>query len=125
MTLFSRRFTQVALCMAFTAMGGVAAANDDAAILRGLAMSERLCTRCHAIGLQGESPFHVAPPFREIVRRYRARSLEEAFAEGIEVGHPAMPVFQFPPDMIGDLIAYLESLEPEQSEETDARHDTH
>jgi hypothetical protein len=37
--------------------------------------------------------------------------LEEALAEGISVGHPAMPEFQFAPDDVSDLVGYLQSIQ--------------
>lgn len=91
---------------------------DDAAMARGRALAERLCVRCHAIGPEDNSAFGPAPPFRIIARRYEVSHLAEAFAEGIVVGHPAMPVFEFEPPTIGDLLAYLESLENTSSEES-------
>ena len=42
---------------------------------------------------------------------YPVESLEEALAEGISTGHPTMPEFRLDPDQIGDVIAYLKSLE--------------
>jgi mono/diheme cytochrome c family protein len=38
-------------------------------------------------------------------------TLSEALAEGISTGHPTMPAFQLDPDQIGDLLAYLKTLE--------------
>jgi mono/diheme cytochrome c family protein len=38
-------------------------------------------------------------------------ALEEAFAEGILVGHPAMPQFRFTPAQIDDILAYLQSVQ--------------
>jgi mono/diheme cytochrome c family protein len=57
------------------------------------------------------SPLRIAPPFRELHKRYPVESLEEALAEGIRTGHPSMPEFRLDPDQIGDVIAYLKSLE--------------
>jgi len=37
--------------------------------------------------------------------------LEEALAEGIFTGHPAMPEIQLDPEEIGDFIAFLRSLQ--------------
>jgi len=45
-------------------------------------------------------------------RNYPVSDLEEALAEGILSGHPAMPEFAFEPDEIDAIIAYLESLQP-------------
>ncbi|MBI4274414.1 MAG: cytochrome c, partial [Rhizobiales bacterium] len=38
-------------------------------------------------------------------------SLEEALGEGIVTGHPSMPEFRLDPGQIGDLIAFLKSME--------------
>jgi hypothetical protein len=38
-------------------------------------------------------------------------ALEEAFAEGVLVGHPSMPEFRFEPRDIDALLAYLESIQ--------------
>lgn len=75
---------------------------------RGHAIAERLCSSCHAIGPVGASPNPEAPAFRRLGERYPPGALAEAFAEGIIVGHPAMPQFELQPDEIEDLIAYLE-----------------
>jgi mono/diheme cytochrome c family protein len=52
-----------------------------------------------------------APPFRTLSERYPVTALEEAFAEGILVGHPAMPEFRFEPHEIDAIIAYLQSVQ--------------
>jgi hypothetical protein len=57
------------------------------------------------------SPLAIAPPFRELHKRYAVESLEEAFAEGIKTGHPSMPEFRLDPAQINDVIAFLKSLE--------------
>lgn len=69
------------------------------------------CSRCHAIGVEGTSPHAEAPPFRDVVKRYPPESLEETLAEGISSGHPDMPEFVFTPAEIGEVIAYLHTLE--------------
>lgn len=69
------------------------------------------CSSCHAIDKTGESPMREAPPFRALHTRYPVESLEESLAEGIITGHPAMPEFQFSPQQVGDIIAYLKTLE--------------
>lgn len=77
----------------------------------GLALAQEWCSKCHAIGLYGDSPLGVAPPFRELHKRYDVEDLAESLAEGILVGHPTMPAFRFDPDQIDNLIAYLKTLE--------------
>lgn len=88
-----------------------------AALARGHELVAAHCSSCHAIERSGESPVPEAPPFRTLSRNYRVDTLEEALAEGISVGHPAMPEFQFAPDQITDLVSYLQSIqeEPEQT----------
>jgi mono/diheme cytochrome c family protein len=78
---------------------------------RGRALAEKHCAMCHAIERQGESPLRIAPPFRSLHFRYPVDSLQEALAEGIMTGHPQMPMFRFSPRDVGDLIAYLKTLE--------------
>jgi mono/diheme cytochrome c family protein len=79
---------------------------------RGRAIAAQHCARCHAIGQEGRSPLSLAPPFRDLSKRYRIEYLAEALAEGIVTGHPAMPRFTFDPPEIDALLAYISSLEP-------------
>ncbi len=69
------------------------------------------CGGCHAIAPGDQSPNPDAPPFKEVAKLYPPESLEEALAEGIMVGHEDMPAFEFTPDQVEQLIAYLKSLE--------------
>lgn len=84
---------------------------SPALIAEGEALSERLCARCHAVGKTGVSPFDGAPPLRTLSERYPVESLDEAFAEGVLVGHPAMPEFRLQPEQIEALVAYLETIQ--------------
>jgi mono/diheme cytochrome c family protein len=70
------------------------------------------CASCHATGPKGDSPNAKAPAFRTLIERYPLENLEEAFAEGISVGHEGleMPEFEFTPAQIDDLLAYLRGL---------------
>lgn len=78
---------------------------------RGLVIVHADCARCHAVGKVGASPLKIAPPFRTLHERYPIEDLEEPLAEGIVTGHPTMPEFRFDPGQVGDIIAYLKSLE--------------
>lgn len=84
----------------------------------GRVLAERNCSRCHAIGPSEQSPVAAAPPFRTLVSHYKPEDLQEALAEGIEVGHSGktinMPPFRFEPSEIDDLIAYLNTLKTNQ-----------
>lgn len=101
-------------------MASAATVSDDAAappqdVVSGSAAAGRMlarshCASCHAVEGPDASPMKAAPPFREIGAFYPADDLQEAFAEGVVTAHPAMPEFQFTPQQIADLIAYLDSV---------------
>ena len=55
--------------------------------------------------------FSRRPRCAHFIAATRWNSLTEALAEGIMTGHPAMPQFKLDVAQIGDLIAYLKSLE--------------
>lgn len=75
---------------------------------RGAVLVRQKCAGCHAVERSGDSPMRAAPPFRDMGALYPVRDLQEAFAEGLVTAHPAMPAFQFEPQDIADVIAYLE-----------------
>jgi hypothetical protein len=54
----------------------------------------------------------LAPPFRDLSKRYAIENLAEALAEGIVTGHPAMPRFTFEPREIEALLTFIASLTP-------------
>jgi mono/diheme cytochrome c family protein len=78
---------------------------------RGLTFVSANCAECHAVDKVSPSPLKIAPAFRTLHTKYPVENLAEAFAEGIMTGHPAMPQFQLDPGQIGDVIAYLKTLE--------------
>jgi len=96
---------------AFWLLGAAAAAAGEAVEV-GRAIAEARCASCHAVGQSGESPLPPAPPLRNLQRRYPVEHLAEALAEGMAVGHPAMPQIVLEPPEIDAFIAYLQSLEP-------------
>ena len=53
----------------------------------------------------------MAPPFRTLSQKYPIDDLEEAFAEGILVGHQDMPEFRMNPAQDAALVAYLKSIQ--------------
>lgn len=81
---------------------------------RGRELAAANCSSCHAVGATGESPAPEAPPFRELSRNYRVDALEEALAEGISVGHPAMPQFEFAPEDVSAIVQYLQSIQVDE-----------
>ncbi len=93
----------------------VAVEFDDQDAAKGLAILQKNCARCHALGLTGASPHPQAPRFRDVVKRYPVEDLEESLAEGIVSGHPDMPEFTFGPNQIGAIVAYLNSLKAQEN----------
>ncbi len=78
----------------------------------GKALVETNCARCHAVGADDASTHPEAPPFRDLQKRYPLDALEEAFVEGIAVGHPDMPLFIASPEQIEAIIDYIGTLSP-------------
>lgn len=103
----SALLVSVMLC-APLAMNARAAQSDTVAA--GKSLATKLCARCHAIAAKGASPNKDAPPFRTIAAKWPVEQLEEAFGEGIVVGHSVMPEFEFQPEQIDALLSYIDSL---------------
>ena len=78
---------------------------------RGKTFALNNCARCHSIDKVSPSPLKIAPPFRDLHKRYPIDTLAESLAEGIQTGHPTMPEFRLDPDQIHDLLSYLKTLE--------------
>lgn len=78
---------------------------------RGVVIARTYCVSCHSIDKVSPSPLTVAPPFRDLHKKYPVERLEESLAEGIVTGHPTMPEFRFDPGQIRDFIAFLNTLQ--------------
>ena len=81
---------------------------------QGETIATSLCATCHAVGREGDSPHADAVPFRQISWMYPVEALAEPLSEGIVVGHPDMPEWQFEPKDIDALLAYIESIQEPQ-----------
>jgi cytochrome c len=104
----------VSICLIGSLMAPAYAADLPArsrAFDLGRTLAETHCATCHAIGKKGQSPNPKAPRFATLAQRYPLDNLAEALSEGILVGHGPMPEFQFEPDQIDGLIAYLKSIQ--------------
>jgi cytochrome c len=73
----------------------------------GLALAERMCAQCHAVGKSGTSTHSAAPAFRNLSRRIDLDAFTRELREGLTSGHPDMPTFRFSRDDARALIAYL------------------
>jgi hypothetical protein len=51
---------------------------------------------------------------RTLAERYPVTGLQEAFAQGVLVGHPNMPDFRFSAAQIAEILAYLQSIQTVQ-----------
>lgn len=87
-----------------------AIAAEPALVEAGRHALDTRCSRCHAIGPEGQSPHAQAPAFRVLMKRYPPESLAEALAEGIVSGHPDMPEYVLSPEEIEAVMAYLHTL---------------
>lgn len=97
-------------------LGSVCAATalaqqEEPALQRGRIFAQNTCASCHSIDRITASPLAIAPPFRDLHKKYPIDDLAEAFAEGISTGHPTMPEFRLDPGQIGDLLTFMKSLE--------------
>jgi mono/diheme cytochrome c family protein len=102
---------RIVLPLAFTLMTLTAAMAASPQEQRGKTFALNNCAKCHSVDRVSPSPLKIAPPFRTLHKRYPIETIGEALAEGIYTGHPTMPAFQLDPDQIGDLLAYLKTLE--------------
>src|SRR4249920_1952983 len=116
----SRSFAEVGLSavgFAIVASAALLVASASAfAVEKGLAdkgevLVRENCSRCHAIGKEGDSPHKEAPPFRTLSAKYPIDDLAESLAEGIVSGHPDMPIFVFNPHDVEAIIEYLQSIQ--------------
>ena len=117
-----RGFTLLAtagLLLGFWAFPVQAAEKDLTA--KGEALVKENCSRCHAVGKEGDSPHPEAPPFRTLSSKYPVEDLAESLAEGIVSGHPDMPIFVFNQHDVAAIIEYLQSIQdqPSPAEEPD------
>jgi mono/diheme cytochrome c family protein len=113
--------TVLILVAALSAIATVAHAQSADVRSRGRLLVQRYCASCHSIERQGQSPNAAAPPFRDLHVRYRVDNLAEALAEGILVGHPAMPEMRFPPDDVKAILAYIKSIQSHEQASLEPR----
>lgn len=74
-------------------------------------IAETQCSGCHAVHPGEASKRPDAPRFPVLFQHYRADVLDEEFIQGVKVGHPDMPNFQFRADGADALVAYIRSIQ--------------
>ncbi|NNC37971.1 MAG: cytochrome c [Acidimicrobiales bacterium] len=72
------------------------------------------CAFCHNTTTSGDSPRTDAPPLRTVLANYNPDALADDFREGLQVGHPDMPDFNFSVKEVDGLLAYLISIQEPQ-----------
>ncbi len=103
--------TAALLLLAGLAVAACASSPTKTELDKGRLLVEANCSSCHAVGDLDVSPAPEAPPFRRLSEGYRVATLEEALTKGISAGHPAMPEFEFTPEDVKSIIAYLQSVQ--------------
>lgn len=113
--------TLMVLLRALAMSAGSASADDagQAQILeKGQTIAAANCTPCHAIG-------HIDPPpvrtnkltsFRDLHKRFPVPMLIEAVKSGSIEGHDEMPAFDFAPEEMAALLAYIDSFSPNEKQ---------
>jgi cytochrome c len=115
------RIALVALGIALLLGLATASAAEKDLTDKGEVLVKENCSRCHAIGKEGNSPHPEAPPFRTLSSRYPVEDLSESLAEGIVSGHPDMPIFVFNAADVEAIIDYLNSIQEKPSPNPPAR----
>lgn len=108
------RFVAALAALAVAGFSGLALGADKGLEDKGERLVRENCSRCHAIGKEGESPHKDAPPFRTLSSKYPIEDLSESLAEGIVSGHPDMPIFVFSAHDVEAIIQYLNSIQAQK-----------
>jgi cytochrome c len=111
----TKRAAAIALAIVTSLFGciqGMAEEDGPSQLERqGVALAERMCAACHAIGKTGASPHAGAPAFRDLGNRVDLDEFPRRLREGVTSGHPDMPTFRFTREDARALTAYLRSIQ--------------
>jgi len=114
-----RMFPRLILfCGALLGMVALAHA-EQSTLANGQQLIEVNCTRCHAIGETGDSPFAPAPRFRDVAKNYTQDELVDGFMEGLAVRHQAMPDWDMTIDQAEAITTYIMGLKRTGAAKTD------
>jgi cytochrome c len=105
----------VTIALALGLMAGAASAQETGSVAAGRRVAATRCGTCHAVDLKDQSPNPKSPRFRDLGRNYPLNGLRQALITGMIVGHLDMPITKLTGPEADDLIAYLKSLQPQQS----------
>ena len=99
----------VFLLVAVLTPGGLVQAQDP--ISHGHSLVAEVCARCHAVGVKGESPYPLAPPFRTLGRIVDLDELPRVLERGITSIHPDMPAIKFSQEEARAVRTYLRAIQ--------------
>ena len=105
---------------AFTAQSALA--QPDISLTAGHRLAATHCGRCHAVDQGDQSPNPRAPHFRDLGAKFPMDGLRQALLDHMIIGHPEMPVQDFTPTEVNDLIAYLRSLQTPNERRPSLKH---
>jgi mono/diheme cytochrome c family protein len=110
-----RSLSKVAFLSVLCSASSLSAGEADQSA-RGREIAEAHCAVCHAVGLSDASPteVNVETAFRLLYKRYPIEMLVEAAKTGSISGHDEMPGFDFTVEEAQALLAYIDSLAPDQ-----------
>jgi cytochrome c len=115
LTQVTKRAAAIAFAIVISLFGAVpgTAEEDGPSELerQGVALAERMCAACHAIGKTGASPHAGAPAFRDLGNRVDLDEFPRRLREGVTSGHPDMPTFRFTREDARAFTAYLRSIQ--------------
>jgi cytochrome c len=102
--------------LAGCATGGVQDDSGPGDPAVGLQVAQDLCSSCHAVGRTGDSPTPAAPVFRTILAQYNPGALTVDLKRAAAISHRNMPTFVMTDQHAEDLVAYLVSIQPRETE---------
>ncbi len=76
----------------------------------GLALAEKNCSGCHAIGAAGVSTLKDATVFQNIFQKHQLYDLRRPVTQAILASHQKMPQFKVSPQDVDTIVAYINSI---------------
>ncbi|MFM1815016.1 MAG: hypothetical protein RLZ98_1711 [Pseudomonadota bacterium] len=112
--LLDRSLTSASAALAKLGVKDDLGQESEQRVQAGKAIVEANCSGCHAVGSTGASPNPKAPEFRALQKRHPLLALREPLTRGIAAPHDQMPKFALSEAQVDSIVAYINSLGPEQ-----------
>ena len=103
------------MIVAWMALSGIAFAQSKQqadAIEHGKGLAELNCSRCHAIGLKGDSPNPDSPPFRTLSAKRNIPLIGWELMNEEWGKHRKMPQFDITADQVRDILVWINWVQP-------------